>query len=187
MDVSRVTRVPRSGLVLSFIAAVYNGPEASLPPLRQRTGGLPLVSGEWLQDHHRNLALGLLLIAIVVRPDRGHQPPECGLLFGGGSPRPRPELVAAYLHLDLRVHDEVQIPLGVLVRAALRRDYDVAAAVAPVNQPRPPELAGLPAARREEQRVHAPPAVPLLPLALDIATDVLGDPADGAIEDLLLR
>src|SRR5438552_4019576 len=141
MDVSRVTRVPRSGLVLSFIAAVYNG-----APRRS------LAVCEWLQHYNRNLALGLLLVLVVVRPDRGHQPPECGLLFGGGSPRPRPELVAAYLHLDLRVHDEVQIPLGVLVRAALRRDYDVAAAVAAVNQPRPPEIAGLPAARREAQR-----------------------------------
>src|SRR3989442_8361141 len=116
MDVSRVTRVPRSGLVLSFIAAVYNGPEASLPPLRQRTGGLRLAVCERLQHYNRNLALGLLLVRVVVRPYRRHQPPECGLLLGGGRAGSRSELFRAYLHLDLRVHDEVQIPLAVLVR-----------------------------------------------------------------------
>ena len=92
------------------------------------------------------------------------------------------ELLRADLHLDLGVGDEVEVPLGMLVGAALRRDHDVSIAVTAVDQRRPPELAGLSAARREQERLYSPPVMPLLPAALDIPADMLIDPARGLSE-----
>src|SRR3989304_5682920 len=94
------------------------------------------------------------------------------------------EPVRAYLHLDLGVCDQVEVPLGVLPCSALRRDDDVAVAVAAVDQRCAPELPGLPAARREQERVDPHPALPLAAVALDVAADVLSDPADGAVRGL---
>jgi hypothetical protein len=41
-----------------------------------------------LEDHHRDLAVGLGLERVVGRPGRGHDAPQLGPLLGRGDPRP---------------------------------------------------------------------------------------------------
>ena len=48
----------------------------------------PIAGAGALQDHHRDVAAGLALVALVGGPDRGHQGPQAGLLglVGGAGP-----------------------------------------------------------------------------------------------------
>src|SRR5439155_22842418 len=71
----------------------------------RRLSGAGLLAREWLDDHDRDFPVGPRLILVVVGPDRGHQAPECWFLLGRGSAGLRGEPVAAYLHVDLRIHD----------------------------------------------------------------------------------
>src|SRR6266545_2290134 len=145
---------------------------------RQRSGAL--------HDHHRDVPSGPLLVAVVLREDRGHQPPQPRLLLGGGGAGPCGELVRADLQLHLRVLDQVEVPGGVLRGAAVGSHQQVAVAVRAVDQRRAPQLAGPAAAGGEQQRVLAAPLVAAPAVGLDVAADVPGDPARRAVEDLLL-
>jgi hypothetical protein len=70
--------------------------------IRERAGGESPVKRPLglarLEDHHRDLAVGLGLELVVGRPSRGHDAPQLGLLLGRGDSRPSGVLVG----LDLQ-------------------------------------------------------------------------------------
>src|SRR5580700_8073256 len=87
-----------------------------------------------IQHDDRDLALGLLLVIGVGRPELERLLPQPRPLRAGRGPGPRLHLGGPDLHIDLRVGDEVAVPAGMLRRAALRGDDDIAVAGLAVEQ-----------------------------------------------------
>src|SRR5439155_22780984 len=79
-----------------------------------------------IQHDHRDLALGLLLVIGVGRPELERLFPQLCPLLARRGPGPRLHLRRPDLHVDLRVGEEVAVPAGMLRRAAFRGDHDVA-------------------------------------------------------------
>src|SRR5438067_36192 len=126
-----------------------------------------------LEHDHRDLAVGLRLVLVIVRPDLVHQPPQSVALAFGGA-RAGVELVALDLHLDLGVLRQVAIPAGIVRRAALRRHDDGVVAVELVDEWRRVLLTGLAAGRRKQEDSRAfAPVVALCAVGRLIAVDML--------------
>src|SRR5262245_2839499 len=70
-----------------------------------------------LSNDDRNLAVGLRLVLVVIRPDFGHARPERVVLLRRRGARPGPEAIAKHLDQHLGVVLEIEIPFGVLIRA----------------------------------------------------------------------
>ena len=87
-----------------------------------------VMSADGVEHDDRDLALGLLLVIGVGRPELERLFPQPRALLAGGGPGPRLHLRGADLHLDLRVGEDVAVPAGVLRRAAFRGDDDIAVA-----------------------------------------------------------
>src|ERR1043166_4116712 len=108
-----------------------------------------------VEHDDRDLALGLLLVVGIGRPEFERLLPELRALGTGRGAGPRLHLLGADLHFDLGVGEEVAVPAGMLGRAALRGDDNVAAiAGVAVEQRKDELLAGFPAGRRQQQRRH---------------------------------
>src|SRR5690349_8386064 len=88
----------------------------------------------------RDLALGLVLVVGIWRPEFERLLPEFGALRAGGGAGPRLHLFGADLHFDLGVGEEVAVPAGMLRRAALRGDDDIAAVAGVTVEQRKDEL-----------------------------------------------
>src|SRR5258705_8290661 len=110
-----------------------------------------------------------------MRPDLVHPLPQTVALITFGGTRTRAELVRLHLHTDLRCLGEIQIPVGMLRRAALRADDHVVVAVLTEDERRRVLLAAFPAVDGEDEDRRAfPPDVADLAVGLDVAADVLG-------------
>src|SRR6266436_9130133 len=81
---------------------------------------------EGVQHDYRDLALGLVLVIGVRRPELERLFPQPRALVTGGGPGPRLHFRAPDLHLDLRVGEDVAVPARMLRRAALRGDHETA-------------------------------------------------------------
>src|SRR5215216_1240159 len=111
-------------------------------------------SADWIEHDDGDLALGLLLIVGVRRPEFQRLLPEAGALLARGGAGPRLHLLGADLHVDLRIGEEIAVPAGMLRRAAFRGDYDIAVAGRAVEQREDVLLARFAAGRRQKQRRH---------------------------------
>src|SRR6516225_11393178 len=105
-------------------------------------------SVDGVQYDHRDLALGLLLVIGVRRPELERLWPQPRALLASGGAGPCLELLGADLHVDFRVREEIAVPAGVLRRAALRGDHDIALADFPVIQREDELLSRFSAGRR---------------------------------------
>src|SRR3954463_2097735 len=110
-----------------------------------------VATSDALEDHERDLAVGLLLVLVVVRPDLGQGRPQTLALLALGVAMARAEAVALDLDADpvLRLH--VEVPGGMLGGAALGRDDDGVAVDLAVDQGHDPLLAGLAPGRGQQQ------------------------------------
>src|SRR5215469_11389809 len=95
---------------------------------RHSSAPCSVMSADGVEHDHRDLALGLLLVIGVRRPELQCLLPQPGALLAGGSPGPCLELLCADLHVDLGVGEKVAIPPRVLRRTAFRSDHDIAVA-----------------------------------------------------------
>src|SRR6266496_3192513 len=129
-------------------------PEAPAPMIRTSTGSfMPVFSAaltDGIQHDDRNLALGLLLIVGVGRPELQRRLPQPGALLAGGGPGPRLHLRRPDLHFDIRIGEDVAVPARVLWRAALRGDHEIAVAGLPVEERKDELLARFPPGRRQQ-------------------------------------
>src|SRR4051794_18725518 len=137
---SRAATVPEPGVraaalslsSLNSSSNVFTGAESASNDPRGSPGfHLP----DRVEQHDRDLTVGLGLVILVRRPDLRHLRPEPRPLLGRGDPGPRVELVAVYLHPHVRVGDQVLEPERVGGIAAFGGDDDVAVGVAAVDQP----------------------------------------------------
>src|SRR5215210_4954669 len=87
-----------------------------------------------VEDDDRDLALGLLLVVGIGRPEFQRLLPEPGAFLAGCGAGAGLELLGADLHFDLGIGEEVAIPARVLRRAAFRGDDDIAVAGLPVEK-----------------------------------------------------
>src|SRR5438067_7433294 len=152
------------------IASARRTAAASLTARASRVGGAESI--DWhltagaLEHDDRDLALGLVHVVVVRRPDLGHRRPETVALVAAGCARPCGELLVLDLQLHLGMLDEVPVPPGVLRRAALRGDDDVAVAVAAEDERRRAGVARAATGRRQQQDRHAVPDVADLAVGL---------------------
>src|ERR1700730_17147471 len=109
------------------------------------------MSADGVQHDHRDLALGLLLVIGVGRPELQRLFPQPRALLARGGPGPRFDLCGPGLHVDLRVGEDVAVPAGVLRGAAFRGDHDIAIPGFPAEQREDESLSRLPAGRRQQQ------------------------------------
>ena len=75
-------------------------------------------SADGVEHDDRDLALGLLLVLGIRRPELQRLLPQPRALRAGGGPGPRLHLRRPDLDFDVRVGKDVAIPAGVLRRAA---------------------------------------------------------------------
>src|SRR5579884_2128396 len=130
--------------------------------------------GDAFEHHHRNVAVCLALVLVVVGPLGGHDAPQLGLLIGRGGASLGAKPLALHLHGDIRLGDEVEIPGRRLGMAALRGHDKVVVAATSVDEWRLAFFAGAPSLRREDERLGAPhPFVAFLTTRSQIAVDVL--------------
>src|SRR5207302_1161760 len=100
-----------------------------------------------LQDHHRDDALGQLLLALEIG-DGGRQ---LGPLLRRCRPGPDLQPLPTHLHDGQRVGHQVVVPGGVRASAVVGRDHHVAVAVPPEAQDGGPRLPGPGACGRQQQ------------------------------------
>src|SRR5437879_1289105 len=98
-------------------------------------------SANRIEHDDGNLALGLLLVIGVGRPEFERLLPQTRPLLAGGGAGPRLHLGGPDLHLDLRVGEQVAVPAGMLRRAAFRGDDNIAVAGLAVEQRKDEPLA----------------------------------------------
>src|ERR1044071_5348031 len=92
-------------------------------------------SADRVEHHDRDLAIGnLLLIVGVGRPERDGLLPELGAFGATGGAGAYLLLLGPDLHFDLGVGEEVLVPAGMLGRAALGGDDEIAVAGLAVEQ-----------------------------------------------------
>src|ERR1700739_3021953 len=91
-----------------------------------------LMSADGVEYDHRYLALGLLLVIGVGRPELQRLFPQPRSLLAGGGPRPCLQLRGPDLHVDIRVGDQVAVPARMLRRTALRGDHEITVSSFPV-------------------------------------------------------
>src|SRR4051812_44792783 len=165
---------PRAGLERD-----RRGDRGGVPPDRpeaaRRPGDPRAPLGRALEDHDRDLPVGLLLVVVVVGPVLGHLLPQCRPLLGRGVARPGGELVVLDLHLHLGVVAQVEVPARMRRGAALGGDDHRVVAGHAVDQGVLALLTGLAAGRGEdEDRGAVLPLVPVLAVGLLVDADVLG-------------
>ena len=116
---------------------------------------VPLAPADPLEDEHRDLARGLLLV-LRVRRIRGDRPlPPLRALVAGHLARDHLPPLRAILELDPRVRAEVVVPEGMRRRAALRRHGRIAPIVLHPHHRRLAHLAAARAAIRDDHHRQA--------------------------------
>src|SRR5205085_10706976 len=157
---------------------------AFLPLSNSPTYRFELADG--IEHDYRDLALGLLLVIGVGRPELERFFPQPRPLRAGRGAGPRLDLRGPDLHLDFGVGEEVAVPAGMLRRAAFRGDHDIAAIAGLAVEQREDELLARFAAggcQQQRRDRHFRPArlghlvqVPFRAAAGEIAVGVLYHP-----------
>src|SRR6266540_1771908 len=140
-------------------------------PVSSSTGTTIEASG--LEHDHGDLPVRLALVVVVGGPDLGHEVPQLFPLRPLGRAGPGPEPVVLDLHLDLGIVAQVQVPVGMALRASLGGHHQVAAAVLAEDERLGALLAAETAGGREDQRGDAVPVIALLATGLAVAAHVL--------------
>src|SRR5664280_2615258 len=114
------------------------------------------------EHEHRDLPVRPRLVLRVVGPRLDRALPPHGLLVARDLARRVVAFDRAILQLDVRVLLEVEVPDGILLGAAERRDHRVDALVLDAHERRLAELAGLRANRGQYDHGLAAKVTPLL-------------------------
>lgn len=153
-------KVFRRGSFIKHLQKVAQNDFSSRSLFRLRCAGRrlparPIFRGsawEWLQHHKWNLSRRPFPVLVVWRINFRHELPKSRALLALRYARLRIQSIALDLKLHLRVRRQIEIPGGVLGRAAVRCDDDVALARLPKGEWHDPLPARTATRRRQEQR-----------------------------------
>ena len=132
-----------------------------------------------LEDEHRDLPIGLLLVLGVVRIGLDRPLPPLGFLRPGQQARHPVALGRSVLQLDVRVGHQVVVPDGVGGGTSLGGDHRVVAVVLHPHQRALADLPRLGAADGQDDDGHSPQGGPLGPTGTFVLLGLAADPPAG--------